>query len=501
MSLLTSDRKMEGTFSGAFYVDGSCRPSNPGYIGWGLHGYFYQSKAERPVEVERFFTTSHGYVRDIEEFQKTEPSVTMVTPTHYVDGFGSFSEIASNNVAEIQGLFHLLQHLDTAIQRGITLDVTRIYTDSEYLRNSMVDWCARWKKNGWKRQDGTPVTNQALLERTHDLYLRLQGLGRLELHWIRSHNQHFGNERADMLAGIGMNHSRSSKLLTSITVSEARGFWKHKIERHPFMYHRRLYFNSVLENHRPGVYYLADSGEDEGNEAKPSSETGLSVVFLQTPETIVENTMQHQFHCSAGVNAIILMRLDELYGKHIYPWIMQYGTETMVSSKNTHSLSLVNRVPVTEEMNPVRLSIRMLEHMATLEEVLYHFHRDPQNAVLAGVPIRSLDITDQFYEKTEGPKNTCKYVLLPRFEVGFRRMDVMVPYGDGKVLKVPYNLGYDCVSRNQLKHLEPLKPTLHLLYWKDGTMLRHATVIRCGGDYGIWSNIFANQILPPKDWT
>jgi ribonuclease HI len=72
----------------------------------------------------------------------------------------------------------------------------RIYTDSQYVRQGILEWMPNWKRRGWKTADKKPVKNQDLWEaldalaRTHDL----------EWHWVKGHSGNEGNERVDALA-------------------------------------------------------------------------------------------------------------------------------------------------------------------------------------------------------------------------------------------------------------------------------------------------------------
>ncbi len=69
-------------------------------------------------------------------------------------------------------------------------------TDSQYVKNGMMEWLAGWKAKGWKTADRKPVKNA-------DLWQRLeQAASRHELtwHWVRGHDGHEYNERADRLA-------------------------------------------------------------------------------------------------------------------------------------------------------------------------------------------------------------------------------------------------------------------------------------------------------------
>lgn len=487
------------TRSAIFYIDGSVRPHNPGYIGYGFHGYFYEP-SETPVFAGPIWThTTKGYLRQGE----SQVGVQWVKPLSYVDAFGSDAEILTNNVAEIKGLLNLMLHLDKSVNDK-TLKRVDVYTDSEYLRKSMTEWIVSWERKGWVRQDGQPVSNKEILLKTYNLYKSFKERSvDLNIHWIRSHEGHLGNERADLLAGIGMGHSRARKILRSLVEEPAKGYWKEDIEKHPFLAFRRLYFNSVKEHNVPGRYYMAESSDGEFVLGKPSATAGYSVVFIKKPNYVIELIREQQFKNSLGVNAIMELKMDSVFSSSVYPWISLYGEHCITGTKNSHSMVLVNKAPVTVEKNPTGLSMQALDHIALLEELLNNSLVQTENKILqvGASVVQRFDITNLFFKKVEDKKGVIKFELLPEFVVGYKNMviDVDLKTDDGtRLVKVPYALGYDCLPRNHLKHLEKEEPYIELLVWTEGSIMRYVTTINCLSGVGIWSHHFANQIVLPS---
>ncbi|MCX7337721.1 MAG: ribonuclease HI [Alphaproteobacteria bacterium] len=72
----------------------------------------------------------------------------------------------------------------------------QLFTDSQYLKDGITSWIKNWKKNGWKTAAKNPVKNQDLWQRLDDL----MQTHTIEWNWVRGHNGHPENERADMLA-------------------------------------------------------------------------------------------------------------------------------------------------------------------------------------------------------------------------------------------------------------------------------------------------------------
>ena len=80
-----------------------------------------------------------------------------------------------------------------ALKRPCRVD---LHTDSQYLRNGIMSYIAKWKQNGWRTADKKPVKNV-------DLWKRLDaalGAHQMRWHWVKGHSGHDMNERADVLA-------------------------------------------------------------------------------------------------------------------------------------------------------------------------------------------------------------------------------------------------------------------------------------------------------------
>ncbi len=71
-----------------------------------------------------------------------------------------------------------------------------LHTDSRYLLDGVTKWMARWKANGWKTADKKPVKNEDLWRALEDA----AGPHAVDWRWVRGHNDHAENERADALA-------------------------------------------------------------------------------------------------------------------------------------------------------------------------------------------------------------------------------------------------------------------------------------------------------------
>ena len=71
-----------------------------------------------------------------------------------------------------------------------------IHTDSRYVMDGAEKWLKGWKVKGWKTADKKPVKNEDLWRALDEELARHQ----TRWVWVRGHNGHPENERADALA-------------------------------------------------------------------------------------------------------------------------------------------------------------------------------------------------------------------------------------------------------------------------------------------------------------
>jgi len=95
----------------------------------------------------------------------------------------------TNNRMEMMAVIAALE----ALQRDCSVKIT---TDSQYVMKGMQEWLPGWKKRNWLTAAKKPVKNV-------DLWQRLEKAAQshqLEWEWVRGHQGHVENERADQLA-------------------------------------------------------------------------------------------------------------------------------------------------------------------------------------------------------------------------------------------------------------------------------------------------------------
>lgn len=506
----TQTDNKDSTVTGAvLYTDGSCRGQNPGpgFIGWGTHGYIFKMKNDiKPISVDNHIVTNEGYVHN--SFAKQYPQAKPVEVISYLDFLGSSLIIGTNNEAELQAFTHSLERI-AEMSNELNITVINVYTDSKYVRDGITDWCKKWEHHGWRKHDGSNVANCEWWIRAFDLYRKLLASGiSITIGWVKGHNDIMGNVQADILAGTGTNYSIDHQLRNEFKVSNAKGYWNSDIEKHPFITFKRIYFNSVDQYNVAGHYFQADTGSADLLIGKRIPETGLSVIKLKEEDTAIEAVKRLQYKIAKESNAIIMMKLDRVFSKGIYPYIADHGGYSLLPNRGNLNINFFDKQPVTVELNPTGLSMRAIESFNLLEELLdrfIHYRENSFNQVDNNIQMNAHDITSTFYNKEEKKVKKdlqSQFILKPEFIVGFRDLFVNIEEsyeGKNVKLKVPLILGTDMPPRNSLKKLETHKPTIYLITWRESAAtIRYATVIDCESGIGIWSNFFADKIFFPK---
>jgi ribonuclease HI len=477
--------KDDAVYGLCLWTDGGARP-NPGFAGWGLHGYLYRLDAPKkgsgnPDHV----LTEYGYQL------KSEAENPPVTPINYIDGHGSFGDAATNNVAELSAAFNGLRY---AFEHHV--QVVRIYTDSEYVRKGMNDWVPGWKRYGWKRSTGEPITNVEDWRRLDEECEKLRARGvTVEFNWVRGHSDILGNMLADRKATLGVMYSRDRKLITQIDSTTADGYWKNDVERHPFIGHRRMYFNTRREHMVPGEYYLGEHGKDDDMLGKRMSDGAFSLVRLKNPDQVVERVMEYQSELADGTDNLMVLQLDQLYRPAVYQEVFEHGKYALDKQK-PYRLDLygLNDEPITRELRPPKLAYRAVECIGFLGEKLSQFQNQDESLAIT-------DLTPILYEtivKTGKKETSVKMELKAEYRVGFAALEVMANYKDaasGELCQesIILTLGIDLLDRNRLKALEGKNPKVSLITWMESEFsFRHATVIEVDDAIGIWAGMYSN---------
>jgi ribonuclease HI len=108
---------------------------------------------------------------------------------------GHEREISGGEKATTNNRMELLAVINGLNAIKAPSDVT-VHTDSRYVMDGATQWIKKWKANGWKTSDKKPVKNDDLWRALDEAASR----HKMKWRWVRGHDGHAENERADALA-------------------------------------------------------------------------------------------------------------------------------------------------------------------------------------------------------------------------------------------------------------------------------------------------------------
>ena len=207
---------------------------------------------------------------------------------------------------------------------------------------------------------------------------------------------------------------------------------------------------------------------------KKSTDGAFAFVAINKPDPIIEMIREYQPKLANGTDTLVLARMDYLFNPNNHKEITEFQTYAMYQ-KEPYRLDLygLNKEPITRELRPAKLAIRAVEALSDLSERLDQY--------LANNPLyTSTDITDTFFtvEMIQKKKEiTEQYKFKPEIVVGQTAIKVTAKYnvnGTEKEKQLSLTMGIDLPSRNSIKHMEELKPRIHLVTWK--SRIKHSVM-------------------------
>ena len=105
----------------------------------------------------------------------------------------------TNNRMELMAAIAGLEALNKSSRVELT-------TDSQYVRQGIMQWIAGWRANGWRTSQKKPVKNQDLWQRLDGVVQRHQ----VNWHWVKGHSGHPENEYVDQAANDAIDRMNSA---------------------------------------------------------------------------------------------------------------------------------------------------------------------------------------------------------------------------------------------------------------------------------------------------
>jgi ribonuclease HI len=124
-------------------------------------------------------------------------------PSHEESLYGA-QALTTNNQMELMAPIMALDALKTPCTVLLT-------TDSQYVHKGITTWLANWKRRGWITAAKQPVKNRELWQLLDEKAQR----HKIKWSWVRGHNGHPYNEKADQLANQAIDEWLAQKSVSS----------------------------------------------------------------------------------------------------------------------------------------------------------------------------------------------------------------------------------------------------------------------------------------------
>ncbi len=106
-----------------------------------------------------------------------------------------FEKATTNNRMELRAVIEALQACKQYQVESIVIN-----TDSQYVKNGITSWIKKWKVNGWRTANKSPVKNK-------EYWVALDALNEslpVQYNWVKGHAGILDNERCDQLVRSAM---------------------------------------------------------------------------------------------------------------------------------------------------------------------------------------------------------------------------------------------------------------------------------------------------------
>lgn len=492
-----------------FYTDGGARPSR-GAGGWGIHGYFFEDDKPKQGSGCHWYVTGRGY------FPKSGPEAeprNEVSVIKYVDGFGGFVDIVTNNNTELEAMIKVLGLVlaEKTIQEAI------IYADSRYVLDGAFKWLNGWVLKDFKRDDGTEIVNRGQWQQIYDL-LKLCRERKIAIigEWVMGHSGNLGNETSDDYATQGVLYSqtgpekvREHKAIGEITFQDPKGYWKESTEFSRLICGNRIVLvwdrddkALSMEGYYPYfMYESTDKDPDERQNGKASANTCIGIAMMKSPEPVLDIILEKQKSLPVSFPVgMAKVRTDLITRPAIYNGILQ--SKGIFAAQNSNDANLFylfdKERPISVELRPLGLAYRLLDEYVDLLSVLKEVVEDPTKDRSS---LFITEVTDEFYVDVGKKKPDIK--LKPEITQSLQYLSLKVKYQDntGPELVVREKeqhlaMGLDIPKRNTLSAIASECTKLYFVTWPfTDRMYRHAFVAITEEGAMIWSSVYSNYGL------
>ena len=491
-----------GDWGIVLYTDGGFRKETD-VSSWGMHGYLYDYIDRKAgYGLKKCSPTNTGYVgpgiRVVDENGKVlrrnlknRLDVVNVRIAAYIDSFEPLTG-GTNNQAEVSGLLNALRLIV-----ALSPPQAQLVLDSEYALKGALLWNPKWKEKNYIKNDGTEVTNKELWLEVAEVMAELEAKKiKVAWDWTKGHMDDIGNNHADLISNQAMNAAINGVSGINYIVSPIAKYWSPVADVHPLLREPRLYLPLNLKD-RPikegKVYFFGNVGPNDDVEGRPSADRGYSAILLKEPDQVI-NIVEDYFRESCLTNRdifIVRLRNDMITKAKMHNEIVNTGSIFFEPRPDKQVIKNVytrkSETGFGEAIDPPELSMKLLDNLIRLEELLY-VHQTDESGLLA-----KHDITHLFYGLEEKKnKSVLKYIAPNK---AFVRADISYLHKEQQHNRaVPLTYGISLPSQNTLRAVVNFNPKVSIIHWEENDLWRrYATILETDIGIGLWCGIYSNK--------
>lgn len=495
--VISDNRKAVFYSDGGYRMATHLRTAPPPVGGYGLFGFLWvPGKPKKGHGCSGFTPTDCGLVNNYElgkEFGDAKVTPTEVTVVAYMESMGATFDCASNNVAEVEGIYAAL-----SIAKQLDIKDILIISDSRYALQGLWKHCANWCEQGWLKE-GKPRPNAAMWERVYTLFKELQDKGVvIKGEWVKGHQDNKGNIEADRLAGLSMNACTNGITDFVMTVTDPSDQWNPKVNIHPMITESRFYYDAMDDTNiynGHSFFYMADPKKlDEDQYGKASSDMMMTCLAMRNPDPVLQTLWNT---CSAFKHynklSVFIGRLDLALRPANYQQILVRGLDWFRSNPHRIEIQLPCKTPILRQMPTLNHGNSGMAEMRSLRDMLVSFmdgkaYDFPHHVVN--------DVTDQIYKTVTTKKGD---VLEPVMAVNDKTLNLDVTWDSPQYGRMKDKVSLaEAVAVPRFRHFKHFTTLTDLKCYvitvREGIAgYRYFFIVSTSDAVGIWAGVYSNR--------
>lgn len=476
----TAGKIPEGKNVAIVYSDGSAIQHES--FGSGVHGYIYNENSldtksgDRP---SKYHITNIGY---LEQELVLKHDHKTVIPTHYINAIYSYPTGGTSNIAEVLAVVETINNIIEL--EDIKVNHLMIKADSKYT----IDMFNFINEKGIEQWKAKEPANVDYGEKLNEAILRARENNlTIELVKVLGHSTSLGNHLADRLAYLARVESIRRNIQNTFKVTIAKKYWTKDETQHTLLKFKQLFFTNTLRSSNPEIAYSILDYKKDDEPGKKSHEATFGLVILKEPPELVEDAIKTYQHSLRNLSIVSTVDMTNLYSQFNSTYYNLFNKNIYVFNRKFTVLNNFDNEPIVKNIHPAGLATQALDKMFILYDIIKEYR-----LMAAGEQVtrRFVSVTDMIYDKSGKKPVTL-------LEMGQTNLDISKEVND-IVVKVPIELGKDCLDRNQFKQIEKDDTEVYVVLVQETEKCIKTYVLvhmKATDDIGIFCNFYNNNIF------